>query len=436
MRLTTTCLLSVLLAAVATPSTATAQAPSTAVDPIDAKVIAWRRDLHQHPELSNREFRTSKLVSEHLRRLGLQPRTLGGTGVVAILKGSRPGPRIALRADMDALPVTEQVELPFASKVTAQYNGETVGVMHACGHDAHTAILMGVAEQLVAMRKELPGEVMFVFQPAEEGAPQGETGGARRLLAEGLFAEFKPEAMFGLHVNSLVPAGDIGWRAGPFMAAADSFKIVVTGRGSHGARPWLGADPILAAADIVVTAQSIVSRRMDLAQQPAVLTFGALRGGNRANIIPDSAELIGTIRSFDPKMRQQLFDELARVVSHVAAAHDTRAELIVPDGDSYPSVVNAPALLERSLPALQRAAGADHVYEIPKSTGAEDFALYGQVVPALFVYVGSTAPGIDPAKAPGNHSPRYALDERALQVGRRALLGMALDYLNTPPVGQ
>jgi amidohydrolase len=403
-------------------------APGIDESALDARVVAWRRDLHQHPELSNREFRTSKLVFAHLQKLGLQPHLLGGTGVIAIVKGALPGPRIALRADMDALPLVEQVELPFASKVTAQYNGETVGVMHACGHDAHTAILMGVAEQLAAMRKDLHGEVLLVFQPAEEGAPKGETGGARRLLAEGLFADFKPEAMFGLHVNSGLHAGEIGWHAGPFMAAAESFKIVVTGRGSHGARPWLGADPVLAASAIVVEAQSIVSRRLDLTKQPAVLSFGALRAGNRSNIIPDSAELIGTIRTFDPAMREQLVAELKRVATNVAAAHDTSAQVTVPDGDSYPTVVNDPALLARSLPALQRA-GADAVREIGVSTGAEDFALYAQQVPALFIYIGATAPGIDPASAPSNHSPRFALDERSLAVGRRALLALALNYL-------
>jgi amidohydrolase len=401
---------------------------AAAADPLDAKVVAWREDFHQHPELSNREFRTSNIVFEHLKKLGLQPRMLGGTGVVAIVKGGKPGPRIALRADMDALPVTEQVDLPFASKVTAQYNGESVGVMHACGHDAHTAILMGVAEELAGMREQLPGEVMLIFQPAEEGAPKGESGGARRLLAEGLFADFKPEAIFGLHVHSTLPVGEIGWRSGPFMAASDSFRIKVIGRGTHGARPWLGADPVLAASDIVVAAQSIVSRRINITLQPAVLTFGSIRSGNRANIIPDDAELLGTIRTFDPKMREQIFTELRRVAENIAQAHDTKAEVTVPDGEGYPSVVNDAALLARTLPALERVAPGK-VHEIPKSTGGEDFALYQQQVPGLFIYVGATAPGVDPATAPNNHSPRFTLDEGALPVGRRALLAMALNYL-------
>ena len=425
MRLLPACLL--LCALTATTDVA------AAVDPLDAKVIAWREDFHRHPELGNREFRTSKIVFEHLKKLGLQPRMLGGTGVVAIVKGGKPGPRIALRADMDALPVIEQVDLPFASKVTTQYNGESVGVMHACGHDAHTAILMGIAGDLAAMRAQLPGEVMLVFQPAEEGAPKGETGGARRLLAEGLFTDFKPEAIFGLHVHSTLPVGEIGWRSGPFMAAADSFRIKVLGRGTHGARPWLGADPVLAASDIVVAAQSIVSRRINITLQPAVLSFGSIRAGNRANIIPDDAELLGTIRTFDPKMREQIFTELRRVAENIAQAHDTKAEVTVPDGEGYPPVVNDDALLARTLPALERVAPGK-VHEIPKSTGAEDFSLYAQQVPGLFIYVGATAPGIDPATAPGNHSPRFALDEGALRVGRRAMLAMALNYLGAAPV--
>jgi amidohydrolase len=416
------------------PFAAAAQAPADGAEAaLDAKVRAWRRDIHQHPELGNREFRTQKIVMEHLRRLGLDPKAIGGTGVVAIVHGGKPGPRIALRADMDALPVTEQVDLPFASKATTQYNGETVGVMHACGHDAHTAILMGVAEQLAGMRKDLSGEVMLIFQPAEEGAPKGESGGARRLLAEGLFTDFKPEAIFGLHVHSTLPVGEIGWRSGPFMAATDSFRIHVQGRGTHGARPWLGADPVLAASDIVVAAQSIVSRRINITLQPAVLTFGSIRAGNRANIIPDDAEMLGTIRTFDAQMRQQMFTELKRVAENVAQAHDTTAVVTVPDGEGYPSVVNDAALLTRSLPALERVAPGK-VHEIPKSTGGEDFALYQQQVPGLFIYVGATAPGIDPATAPNNHSPRFALDEGSLSVGRHALLALALNYLGAAPV--
>ena len=406
-------------------------APAHAADPLDAKVIGWRRDIHQHPELGNREFRTAKLVAEHLRKLGLEPRTLGGTGVVAVLRGGKPGPRIALRGDMDALPVTEQGELPFASKVTAQYNGETVGVMHACGHDGHTAILMGVAEALAAQRDTLPGEVLFVFQPAEEGPPAGEEGGASRLLEEGLFRDFKPEAMFGLHVNTTLNVGEIGYRSGPFMAGSDSFAMTVKGRGTHGARPWLGVDPIVAAAAIVSGTQSIISRRTDIARLPAVITFGAIRGGNRGNVIPDEVTLLGTLRSFDPAVREQLFAQFRGMAEGVAAAHGASVDLKLPDGKANPVVYNDPALTARSLPALQRVA---KVKEIPLVTGSEDFAFYAREVPSLFFFVGVVPAGQEPTSAASNHSPRFFLDEAALAIGRRALVAVALDYLNGTPV--
>jgi len=419
-----------LLAATATAQDSSAQAAALSTS-VTGKVVAWRRDIHQHPELSNRETRTSKLVADHLRSLGLEVRTgIAHNGVVAIIKGGKPGPRIALRADMDALPVTEQVDLPFASKVTTSYNGETVGVMHACGHDAHTSILMGVAEALVSMRKDLPGEVMLVFQPAEEGAPEGETGGANQMLAEGLFAEFKPEAVFGLHVHSTVNVGQIGYRSGAFMAAADSFKIVVKGKQTHGARPWLGIDPIVAAADIVTAAQTIVSRRMNLTVQPIVLSFGMIKGGIRSNIIPGQVEMIGTIRSFDPAMREQAFTELRRVATNIAEAHGATAEVVVPSEVSYPVLVNNPALLAKILPSLEQAVGVANVKQIPLSTGGEDFAFYAQEVPGVFFYVGATPAGVDPVTAPANHSPKFFVDEGALAVGTRALLQVSLDYLN------
>lgn len=398
---------------------------------LQAQVVQWRRDFHQHPELSNREQQTAAKVAAQLRRLGLQPRTgIAHHGVVAIIKGGRPGPRIALRADMDALPVTEQTGLAFASKATARYRGETVGVMHACGHDAHTAILLGVAEALVALRAQLPGEVMLVFQPAEEGAPDNEEGGAELMLKQGLFADFKPEAMFGLHVFSSVQAGKIAVRGGPLMAAADRFSIKVLGRQTHGSAPWNGIDPIVAAADLIGTAQTVVSRRANIAKQPAVVSFGAIKGGIRYNIIPDQVEMVGTIRSFDEAMRQQLFGDLRSVAEHTAAAHGARVEAQVPAGDGNPATVNDPALTARMLPSLQAVVGADNVYEPPLQMGAEDFSLYAQQVPAMFFFVGSTATGIDPATAPSNHSPHFLLDERALDVGLRALLQVSLDYLD------
>ncbi|HEY5972254.1 MAG TPA: M20 family metallopeptidase [Pseudoxanthomonas sp.] len=398
---------------------------------LDAKVVAWRRDFHEHPELGNRETRTAKIVAEHLRALGLEVKTgVAHTGVVAVLKGGKPGPRIALRADMDALPVTERANLPFASKATSTFRGEAVGVMHACGHDAHTGILMGVAEALAAMKSELPGEVLFVFQPAEEGAPDGETGGAPQMLAEGIFRDFKPEAMFGLHVFSTVQAGKIAVREGPLMAASDRFTIKVIGRQTHGSRPWGGIDPIVAAADLVGSAQTIVSRRTDIAKLPAVVTFGAIKGGIRYNIIPDSVELIGTIRTFDGGMRQKIFADLKNVSEHVAAANGATVETHIPDQPGNPVTVNDPALTARMRPSLQAAVGKDNVIEPSLQMGAEDFSYYAKEVPSMFFFVGATPAGQDPITAPSNHSPEFFLDESALDVGFRALLQVSLDYLH------
>ena len=397
------------------------------------QVIAWRRDIHQHPELSNREERTSALVAEHLRALGLKPLTgIAHHGVVAIIQGGKPGPKLALRADMDALPVTEQVDLPFASKVTTTFAGQTTGVMHACGHDAHTSILLGVADALVAMRKDLPGAVMLVFQPSEEGAPPGEEGGASLMLEEGLFRDFKPDAMFGLHVFSTLQAGQIGVRSGPAMAASDKFTITVTGRQTHGSSPWAGIDPVVAAADIIGSAQTIVSRRTNIAKLPAVVTFGAIHGGIRYNIIPDPVEMVGTIRTFDPDMRTRILADLSNVAEHVAIANGASAQTLAPDGVSNPVTFNDPALTARMLPSLQAVAGKDNVIEPPLQMGAEDFAYYAREVPAMFFFVGATAPGIDPATAPSNHSPKFALDESALDLGLRALLQVTLDYLHAP----
>ncbi|MBB5875509.1 M20 family metallopeptidase [Xanthomonas sp. 3498] len=397
---------------------------------LQAKVVEWRRDFHQHPELSNREERTAAKVAERLRALGLKPQTgIAHHGVVAIVKGALPGPKIALRADMDALPVTEQTGLPFASKATGEYRGETVGVMHACGHDAHTAILLGVAEALVAMRAQLPGEVMLVFQPSEEGAPGNEEGGASLMLKEGLFRDFKPQAMFGLHVFSSVQAGKIAVRGGPLMAASDRFSIKVIGRQTHGSAPWNGIDPIVTSADLIGAAQTVISRRANLSKQPAVLSFGAIKGGIRYNIIPDDVEMVGTIRTFDEGMRQQIFADLKTVAEHTAAAHGAKAEAHVPDQDGNPATVNDPALTARMLPSLQAVVGAGNVYEPPLQMGAEDFSYYAQQVPSMFFFVGATAPGIDPATASSNHSPQFLLDETALDVGLRAMLQVTLDYL-------
>jgi len=401
---------------------------------LQAQVVSWRRDFHEHPELSNREERTSAQVAAHLRKLGLKPRVgIAHHGVVAIIEGGLPGPKIALRADMDALPVTEQTGLPFASKVKAEYRGEPVGVMHACGHDAHTAILLGVADALVAMKAQLPGQVMLIFQPSEEGAPGNEEGGASLMLKEGLFADFKPEAVFGLHVFSSVQAGQIAVRGGPLMAASDRFNIKVIGRQTHGSAPWNGIDPIVASADLISAAQTVVSRQANIAKQPAVVSFGAIKGGIRYNIIPDEVEMVGTIRTFDEGMRQKIFADLKNVAEHTAAAHGARAEAQVPDQDGNPATINDPALTAKMLPSLQAVVGAGNVYEPPLQMGAEDFSFYAREVPGLFFFVGSTSPGIDPATAPSNHSPKFLLDEKSLDIGLRALLQVSLDYLHGGP---
>jgi amidohydrolase len=396
---------------------------------VDAKVVEWRRDLHQNPELGNREFRTSQKVAEHLTALGLEVKTgIAHTGVIGILRGGRPGPVIALRADMDALPVTEQVDVPFKSVATTEYRGEKVGVMHACGHDAHTAILMGTAQALAALRKDLPGTILFLFQPAEEGAPDGERGGAQLMLAEGAFDVVKPEAAFGLHVTSSLNTGAIGYRVGPFMAASDRFRIVVTGRQTHGAIPWGGVDPIVVSSQIVMGLQTIVGRQLDISRYPAVLSVGAIKGGIRNNIIPDQVEMVGTFRTFDPAVRQQIIERMTRTAQDIAHAAGASATVEIAD-DNNPVTVNEVRLTQRMLPSLERVVGAAKVIEIPYVTAAEDFAFFGQKVPALFFFVGSTPAGVDAAQAPSNHSPQFFLDEGSLPVGLRAMMGVAVDYL-------
>lgn len=425
-------LVSALAAALCGPAFAQAPDAGALAAAVDADVLAWRRDIHQNPELGNREVRTSALVAGHLRALGFEDVRTGiaTTGVTAVLRGGKPGPRIALRADMDALPVTERTGLPFASKATAEFRGETVGVMHACGHDAHTAILMGVAQALSTVREDLSGEILFIFQPAEEGPPDGEEGGAEEMLRQGIFERFKPEAVFGLHVFSTLNAGTVGYRSGPLMAASDRFNIVIKGRQTHGSRPWGGVDPIVAAADVIGTAQTIVSRRQNISKQPVVVSFGAIKGGIRYNIIPDEVELVGTIRTFDEGMRQQVFADLRNVAEKVAAAHGATAVAQVPDTKGNPVTVNHPALTARMVPSLEKAVGAANVVEMDLNMGAEDFSYYAREVPGFFFFVGATPPGQDPLKAPSNHSPEFFLDEQALKVGTRAMLQVALDYLH------
>jgi len=408
-----------------------AAAIDDAAGAIEARVIAWRRDFHQHPELGNRETRTAAIVAEHLRSLGFDDVKTGvaHTGVVGLLKGKLPGKVVALRADMDALPVAEQVDLPFASKVRTIWNGEEVGVMHACGHDCHTAILMGVASVLAGLRERLRGSVKFIFQPAEEMPPQGEDGGAKMMIAEGALQHPSPQAIFGLHVTSRQNAGYIGYRSGPAMASSDRFSITVHGRQTHGAAPWLGVDPIVTSAQVVLGLQTVVSRAIDIAREPAVVTVGMIKGGVRENIIPESVEMRGTIRTFDEVMRDDVHERVTTLAE--AVAKGSRAGCTVCIEKNYPVTVNDPALTEKMLPTLQRVAGADKVQFVPKVTGSEDFSYFQKLVPGLFFFVGVAPPGVDPTKAAPNHSPRFSVDESALLLGVRSLASVACDWLES-----
>jgi amidohydrolase len=399
---------------------------------LEAQVIAWRRDFHAHPELGNREFRTAGIVAAHLRRLGFDEVRTGvaHTGVVGLLEGARPGPVVALRADMDGLPVAEEVDLPFASKAKAEWNGETVGVMHACGHDAHTAILMGVAELLAGLRAQLRGSVKFIFQPAEELPPEGEDGGAKMMIAEGALENPVPQAIFGLHVTSRLPLGVIGYRPGPTMASADTLKITVHGRQTHGAMPWAGVDPIVTAAQVVLGLQTIVSRSVDLTREPAVVTIGAIRGGVRENIIPDSVEMRGTIRTFDEAMRDQIHERVTTLAESISLG--SRAGCTVCIRKNYPVTVNDPKLTEAMLPTLSRVAGAERLLHVPKVTGSEDFSFFQRIVPGLFFFVGVVPPEADPQVVAPNHSPRFFVDERCLVLGVRALAHVACVFLEAP----
>lgn len=393
---------------------------------VEGKVVAWRRDIHEHPELSNREVRTAQIVAAHLRALGLEVRTgVAHNGVVGVLRGGKPGRVVALRADMDALPVTEEVNVPFASKVRATYNGQDVGVMHACGHDAHVAILMGVAELLAGMRRDLPGTVKFIFQPAEEGVPTGESGGAEMMIAEGALDDPKPGAIFGLHVFPY-PAGEIHYRAGGAMASADGLRIVVRGRQTHGAQPWSGIDPIVVASQIVLGLQTITSRQVDITSAPAIVTIGAVHGGVRNNIIPDSVVMIGTIRAFDSGVRRDIWMRVRRTAESVAQSAGAVAAVTIDSGP--PVTYNDPALTAQMTPTLRRVAGADKVGSAEAKTTAEDFSRYQEKIPGLFFFLGITPPGVDPRSAAPNHSPRFFVDEAALPVGVRALAHLAVDY--------
>ncbi len=389
---------------------------------VNPRVVAWRRDIHEHPELGMQEVRTAALVAAHLRALGMEVREkVGGTGVVGVLRGGRPGRVVALRADMDGLPVTEMVDLPFKSRVRAQYNGTEVGVMHACGHDNHVAILMGAAEVLAGMRAQLTGTVVFIFQPAEEGP-----GGADPMVKAGALDDPKVEAIFGLHVWP-GPAGDIIYRAGPTMAAGNALSIKIRGKQTHGAAPWGGVDPIVIGSQIVLALQTIVSRQINITQTPAIVTVAQFHGGMRDNIIPDTVMLSGTIRTFDPVQRDQILASVRRIATDIASSQGATAEVSL--GAGYGVTANDPALTRRMAPSIVRAVGADHVSEAPLVTGSEDFSVFQAKVPGIFVFLGITPRDQDWRTVAQNHSPYFFADESALPAGVRTLSSLALDFL-------
>ena len=393
------------------------------------RLVELRKQLHQHPELAFEEHRTAAAVVEFLSELKIQCRTgVGKTGVIATLQGAKPGRTIGIRADMDALPIHEQTGLAVASQVA--------GKMHACGHDAHMGILLGVAEVLSKLKPQLHGTIKFIFQPAEEGVPPGETGGAPGMVRDGVFKDFKPDAVFGMHVVSAYNVGTVALRPAGAMASSDTFRMTVHGKQSHGAVPWKGIDPIVTAAEIVTSAQTIVSRQLDINKAPAVVTFGTFNGGSRFNIVPDSAELQGTVRTFDEGMRRQALASLRNIAEHVAAANGASVDTQIPlsADSSNPVNYNDPALTARVRASLERALGKDHVVEAPRWTASEDFPYLarGAKAPSVYFFVGATPQGQDAAMAPSNHSPKFFLDEGALAVGTRAMLRAALDYLGHP----
>lgn len=402
---------------------------AVAADKIEPRCIAWRRDFHQNPELGNNEFRTSKIIAEHLKRLGLEVKEgVAKTGVVGILKGAKPGPCIALRADIDGLPITERADIPFASKQKATYNGQEVGVMHACGHDTHTAMLMSVAEILSGMKNEIKGTIKFIFQPAEEGPPEGEEGGAELMVKEGVMENPKVDVIFGLHIESDIEVGRIEYKPGAFMAAADWFSIKVKGKGSHGSQPWKGIDPIQVAAQIIDGLQNIVSRQMELTKAPVVITVGKIHGGVRQNIIPEDCQLDGTIRTLDSAMQKEVHQRIRWTAAKIAEASGATAEVSF-SGKTLVTY-NNPELVKKMIPSLESAAGTGNVKERNWVTGAEDFSYYGTKAPAFFFYLGGMPKGKDPKTAPPHHTADFYVDESGMKTGIKAFCDLVFDYMN------
>ena len=400
---------------------------------MDTKVINWRHDFHQNPELGNREFRTSKIIADHLRALGMEVQTgVAHTGVVGLLKGGKPGPVVALRADMDGLPVTERVDVPFKSTVTTEYNGQQTGVMHACGHDTHVAILMGVAEVLAGMKQDLKGSVKFIFQPAEEGAPAGEQGGAKLMVKEGVLENPKVDVIFGLHINSQTEVGQIKYRPGGTLAAVDQLAITVKGKQTHGAYPWAGVDPIVTSAQIITGLQTIVSRSLDLTQAAAVVTIGAIHGGIRENIIPEEVKMIGTIRTLDESMHTQVHERIRQVATKIAESAGATAEVKI--DVMYPVTYNDPALTQDVLPTLEAVAGKSNVILTPAHTGAEDFSFFQKKIPGFFFFLGGMPKGKKVSEAAPHHTPDFYIDDSGMLLGVKTLSQLTVDYLDKHPL--
>ncbi|WNC73171.1 amidohydrolase [Thalassotalea psychrophila] len=400
------------------------------VEDVEQDVIKWRRHFHQHPELSNREFETAKTIATELNKLGLDVQTgIAHTGVVAILDSGKPGPVVALRADIDGLPVTETSSLPFASKATTDYNGAQTGVMHACGHDTHIAMLLGTAKILAENKDKLTGKVKFIFQPAEEGAPVGEEGGAELMVKEGVMKSPDVDVIFGLHIWSDLDVGKIDYREGGTLAAVDTFKILVKGKQAHGAYPWKSVDPIVTSAQIIMGLQTIVSRELELIEDAGVVTVGSIHGGVRSNIIPNEVEIIGTLRSLNPQMRDQIREAVTRKATSIAASMNATVEVTVPFGANYPVTYNKPELMREMLPGLQAALGSENVVQAKAQTGAEDFSFYQEQVPGLFLGVGGKPLDVKKSDAPAHHTPEFFVDESGMQTGIKAMVGLTMDYM-------
>ena len=397
-------------------------------DLIFDKVVEWRRHIHQNPELSNREFETAAKVAAHLRDLGLDVETeIAHTGVVGVLHGTHPGPTVGLRADMDALPVKERVDIPFASEATGEYMGREVPVSHACGHDTHVAMLMGVAEILTSKKEELHGTIKFIFQPAEEGAPPGEEGGAELMVREGVLQNPDVDVIFGQHISSQTAVGQLNYRPGGIMAAAESFTIRVQGEQAHGSRPWDGVDPIVTSAKIIEGLQSIISRETELTKEAAVITVGMIESGVRSNIIPEEATMIGTIRTLDTDMQEKIHEKMHRVVTYTAKSMGAEATLEIDSG--YPVTYNDHELTAKMVPTLERVAGRENANVVNAITGAEDFSFFQEQIPGLYYFIGGMPPDMDPADAPSHHTPDFYVDEEGMRLGVRTMANLTIDYM-------